>query len=136
VVGVYVLSQLCVVVTYWAVFTLGRRILGAAHAAMAILLMAGISAFTVPTLEFGQSVLAMPLTALTLLFGYRALADNRRGDWLPARGTLGLLLLTTYAGLILLALMTLFVAASAQGRRRLRGIGPWAATVIVVVIVF
>ena len=99
--GVYILSQLCVVVTYWAVFALGRRMLGAAHAAMAILLMAGISVFTVPTLEFGQSVLAMPLTALTLLFGYRALADNKRGDWLGAGVALGLLLLTTYAGLIL-----------------------------------
>src|SRR5437868_9980086 len=36
--AVYLLSQLCVVVTFWAVFTLGRRMLGAAHAAMAILL--------------------------------------------------------------------------------------------------
>src|ERR1043165_4485816 len=79
IVGVYLLSQICVLVTYWAVFTLGRRMLGAAHAAMAILLMAGISVFTVPTLEFSQSVLAMPLTALTLLFGYRALADNKTG---------------------------------------------------------
>src|SRR2546429_5281628 len=35
IVGVYLLSQLFVVVTFWAVFTLGRRILGAAHAAMA-----------------------------------------------------------------------------------------------------
>jgi 4-amino-4-deoxy-L-arabinose transferase-like glycosyltransferase len=136
VVGVYLLSQLCVVVTYWAVFTLGRRIVGAAHAAMAVLLMAGISVFTVPTLEFGQGVLAMPLTALTLLFGYRALADNGRGDWLASGVSLGLLLLTTYAGLILLALMTVFVAATAQGRSRLGGIGPWAAAVIVVVIVF
>src|SRR5215210_4188795 len=53
VIGLYVLSQLCVIVTYWAVFALGRRVLGAAHAAMAVLLMAGISVFTVPTLEFG-----------------------------------------------------------------------------------
>ena len=58
-------------ITFWAVFALGRRIVGAAHAAMAILLMAGISVFTVPTLEFGPAVLAMPLTALTLLFCYR-----------------------------------------------------------------
>src|SRR4051812_5363034 len=29
IVGVYVLSQLCVVATYWAVFVLGRRIVGA-----------------------------------------------------------------------------------------------------------
>src|SRR5947209_3245812 len=116
IVGVSLLSLLCVVVTFWAVFTLGRRMLGAAHAAMAILLMAGISVFTVPTIEFSPSVLAMPLTALTLLFGYRALADNRRGDWLGAGITLGLLLLTTYAGLILLTLLTVFVIATAQGR--------------------
>src|SRR5262245_30716774 len=105
VVGIYLLSQLCVVVTYWAVFTLGRRIVGAAHAAMAILLMAGISAFTAPTLDFGSGVLAMPLTTLMLLFCYRALADNRRGDWLAAGIAMGLLLLASYAGLILLALM-------------------------------
>jgi hypothetical protein len=136
VIGIYLLSQVCVVVTYWAVFSLGRRVVGPAHAAMAILLMAGISVFTVPTLEFGQSVLAMPLTALTLLFGYRALADNGRGDWIAAGVSLGLLLLTTYAGFILLALMVLFVAASAQGRQRLGSIGPWAAATIVVVLFF
>ncbi|TMJ02768.1 MAG: glycosyltransferase family 39 protein [Alphaproteobacteria bacterium] len=134
--GLYVLAQLCVVVTYWAVFALGRRIVGTAHAAMAILLMAGISLFTVPTVNFGPSVLAMPLTALTLLFGYRAIADNWRGDWLAAGITLGLLLLTSYAGLILLALMTIFVAATAQGRSRLGSIGPWAAATLVLLINF
>src|ERR1041384_3491988 len=122
IVGIYLLSQFCVVVTFWAVFMLGRRMLGAAHAAMAILLMAGISVFTVPTLEFGPSVLAMPLTALALLFGYRALAENTRGDWIAAGVMLGLLLLTTYAGFILLGLMTLFVVATGQGRSRLRSL--------------
>ena len=36
--GVYVLSQVCVVVTYWAVFTLGSAIVGA-------LLVLGLAAF-------------------------------------------------------------------------------------------
>jgi hypothetical protein len=76
----------------------------------------------------------MPLTALTLLFGYRALADNWLGDWIASGVTLGLLLLTTYAGLILLALMTLFLAATGRGRSRLGSIGPWAAAIIVVLI--
>ena len=65
--------------TYWAVFALGRRIVGAAHATMAILLMAGISVFTVPTLEFGPAVLAMPLTALdAAVLPIARSADNRR----------------------------------------------------------
>ena len=61
--GVYLLAQLCVVATYLAVFWLGRRIVGAAHAAIAVLLMVGISAFTVPSVDFGPAVLTMPLTA-------------------------------------------------------------------------
>jgi 4-amino-4-deoxy-L-arabinose transferase-like glycosyltransferase len=134
VIGTYLLSQLCVVVTYWAVFALGRRIVGAAHATMAVLLMAGISVFTVPTLEFGPPVLAMPLTALALLFAYRALADNRRWDWVAFGGALGLLLLTTYAGLILFALLALFIVATARGRSRLKSIGPYAVVLIVVLI--
>jgi hypothetical protein len=136
VVGLYVLSQICVIVMYWAVFALGRRVVGSAHAAIAILLMAGISLFTAPTINFGPSVLAMPFTALTLLFGYRALADNWRGDWLAVGIALGLLLLTTYGGLILFVLMTIFVAATARGRSRLGSIGPWAAATIVVLVNF
>src|SRR5204862_452525 len=72
IVGVYILSQVCVVVTLWAVFALGRAIVGAKHAAIAVLLMAGIAAFSVPTADFGPAVLAMPLTALALLHYWRA----------------------------------------------------------------
>ena len=42
--GVYLLSQLCVVATYWCVFALGRAIVGPPHAVIAVLLMVGISA--------------------------------------------------------------------------------------------
>ena len=41
--GVYALSQICLIAAYWCVFALGRAIVGEAHAAMAVLLMAGIS---------------------------------------------------------------------------------------------
>ena len=37
--AVYLLSQVCVVATYWAVFQLGRAIVGAQQAAIAVLLM-------------------------------------------------------------------------------------------------
>src|SRR5215468_7156630 len=59
--GVYLLSQVCVVVTYWAVFALGTSIVGAQHAALAVLLMVGVAAFTVPTPDFGPVILTMPL---------------------------------------------------------------------------
>ena len=81
-VGVYILAQLCVVATYWAVFTLGRAHRRPGHAALAVLLMAGITAFAAPTPEFGPTVLAMPFTALALLFYWRALGEAASGSWL------------------------------------------------------
>ncbi|MFL5002662.1 MAG: glycosyltransferase family 39 protein, partial [Xanthobacteraceae bacterium] len=105
VVGVYLLSQACVVTTFWAVFALGRAIVGLTHAALAVLLMVGISAFAVPSPDFGPAVLAMPLTALALLSYWRAVGEGHRGSWIALGIVLGLLMLTTYFGAILLALI-------------------------------
>ena len=97
--GVYLLSQICVVVTYWAVFALGRAIVGDAHAVLAVLLMVGIAVFTVPTPEFGPGILAMPLWALVLLHYWRAVGEGRTRLLARACASVsGLLLLTTYAG--------------------------------------
>ena len=117
VVGVYLLSQVCVVVTYWAVFALGRSIVGPQHAALAVLLMVGVAAFTVPTPDFGPVILTMPLWAIILLHYWRAVGEGRRSYWLPLAIEIGLLLLTTYVGLILIGLLVLFTAREPGGAR-------------------
>jgi 4-amino-4-deoxy-L-arabinose transferase-like glycosyltransferase len=134
VIGVYLLSQVCVVVTYWAVFSLGRAIVGTRHAAIAVLLMAGIAAFSVPSPEFGPSVLAMPLTALAILHAWRAIGEARPRAWLLLGLDLGLLLLTTYAGLILVLVIVAFTLASAEGRARLRQAEFWVGILIAVLV--
>src|SRR5262249_49823471 len=131
VVGIYVLAQVCVVITFWAVFTLGGAIVGASHAALAVLLMVGISVFATPTPDFGPAVLAMPLTALAILFYWRAVGGRRHFVWLALGAMLGLLLLTTYFATILLALMALFTAATKRGRASLATPYPYAVLLIV-----
>jgi hypothetical protein len=134
--GVYVLAQFCIVVTYYAVFALGRSIVGIRHAVLAVLLMVGIAAFTVPTPNFGPAVLAAPFWALALLYYWRALGEGRRGAWLQLAIALGLLLLSSELGVMLLALMIVFTVASAAGRRALLHPEPWAAGLLVAIIVF
>ena len=136
VVGIYILSQVCVVVTFWAMFTLGRSIVGLSHAPLAVLLMVGISVFAAPTPEFGPAVLAMPLTALALLFYWRAVGERRPRFWLALGIVLGLLTLTTYFGAILFALMALFTAATERGRASLTTIYPYLAIPIVVLVAY
>ena len=134
--GVYLLSQACVVVTYWAVFALGRRIVGPSHAAIAVLLMVGVFAFTAPTPEFGPGILAMPLWALALLHYWQAAGEGQRLYWFPLGFEIGLLLLTTYAGLVLLGLLIAFTVATPRCRAQLGSIEPWVAGIIVVLVLF
>ena len=134
--GLYALAQACIVVTYWAVFTLGRRIVGTRHAVLAVLLMVGIAAFTVPSPDFGPAVLAAPLWALALLHYWRAVGEGERGYWFLLALDLGLLLLASYVGLILLALLLVFTLASARGRAALFHPEPWLAVLPFLIVIF
>src|SRR5436309_12738664 len=135
-IGVYILSQACVVVTYWAVFALGRAIVGAQHAALAVLLMVGIAAFTVPTPDFGPVILTMPLWTIVMLHYWRAVGEGRRGYWLPLAIEIGLLLLTTYVGLILVGLLVLFTVANRHARAALKSYDPLISALVVAMVIW
>jgi hypothetical protein len=130
--GVYALSQLCVITTYWSVFKLGSAIVGGAHAVVAVLLMVGISLFTVPTPDFGPPVLTMALWATVLLHYWRAVVQGQRRSWYVLGGAAALMLLTSEAALILLGALALFTALTERGRDAIGSIEPLIAAVIMV----
>jgi len=130
--GIYLLSQICIVVALWAVFTLGRATLGERHAALATLLMTGVYFVTVPTPDFSPSILAMPLWALALLHFWRAVGEDRELYWLALAADLVLLLLTTYLATILIALLVLFAVLNPQSRPKLASNGASAAAIAVI----
>jgi hypothetical protein len=134
--GLYALAQACIVVTYWAVFKLGSRIVGTRHAVLAVLLMVGVAAFTVPSPNFGPAIMAAPLWALALLHYWRAVGEGERGYWFLLALDLGLLLLASYAGLILLALMMVFTLAVPRGRQALLNPEPWIALLLFIIVIF
>jgi 4-amino-4-deoxy-L-arabinose transferase-like glycosyltransferase len=134
--GLYALSQACIVVALWAVFTLGRSVVGTRHAVLGILLMAGIAAFTVPSPAFGPAVLAIPFWALALMHYWRALGERQRGAWFLLGVDLGLLLLTHYIGIVLLLLLMLFTPLTRRGRAALKHPEPWLSLLLLLVVIF
>jgi 4-amino-4-deoxy-L-arabinose transferase-like glycosyltransferase len=134
-IGLYALSQVCIVTALWAVFTLGRSVVGTRHAVLGILLMVGIAAFAVPSPDFGPAVLAAPLWALALLHYWRAVGLSQRGAWFLLALDLGLLLLASYVGVILLVLLVAFTLVTSRGRRELAYAEPWIAFVLFFIVV-
>jgi hypothetical protein len=127
--GVYVLAQICVVTTYWCVFTLARAIVGPAHAVMAVLLMVGISLLTVPSPDFGPPILAMALWALVLAYYWQTVIQGRNQFWYALGGAAALLLLTTDAALILLGTLAAFTALTERGHSALDAREPWIVAI-------
>jgi hypothetical protein len=152
--GVYVLAQLCVIVTYWCVFALGRATLGASHAVMAVLLMVGVALFTVPSPDFGPPLLSMALWALVLLNYWRAAGGQGSGQnrarqnhswrsrlwqdrsWCVLGGAAALLLLSSAAALILLGTLVVFTVATARGRKVLDQPQLWIVGIALVPFLF
>jgi hypothetical protein len=134
--GVYALSQICVIVTYWCVFRLGSAIVGPAQAVVAILLMVGISAFTVPTTDFDPAILAMALWAIVLSRYWQAIVQGDRQSWYAFGAAAALLLMTTEAALILLGPLAVFTVLTERGRASLNRLEPWIVTVLLIGFLF
>jgi hypothetical protein len=134
--GVYALAQICVATTYWCVFALGRDMVGTTHAAIGVLLMAGISLFTVPSPDFGSPILTMALWAIALLHYWCAVGQGRKRSWYALGVAAALIFLTSDAALLLLGSLAVFTAVTARGRAALDAIEPWIVTSALAIFLF
>jgi Dolichyl-phosphate-mannose-protein mannosyltransferase len=132
--GVYLLAQLCSIVTLWALYLLARAVVGGQQAVLAVLLTMTVTAFSSPSVEFGPLVLARPLWALLLLHSWQLMGQGRRNAWFAWSIEAGLLLLTTSAAIGLLLLIIVFALATARGRRTLMSFDALFALLVVVVL--
>ncbi len=132
--GVYLLAQLCSIVTLWALYLLARAVVGGQQAVLAVLLTMTVTAFSSPSVEFGPLVLARPLWALLLLHSWQLIGQGRRNAWFAWSIEVGLLLLTSSAAIGLLLLIVVFALATARGRRTLMSFDALFALLVVVVL--
>ena len=97
--GVYLLAQLCSILTFLALYRLACAVVGGQQAVLAVLLTITVTAFSSPGVEFGPLVLARPLWALLLLHSWQLIGQGRRNAWFAWSIEAGLLLLTTSAAI-------------------------------------
>ncbi|THD71221.1 MAG: glycosyltransferase family 39 protein [Bradyrhizobium sp.] len=132
--GVYLLTQLCAVATFWTLYLLARSVVGGQQAVLAVLLTLTVAAFAAPGVEFGPLVLARPLWALLLMHTWQLIGQDRRNAWFAWSIEAGLLLLTTSAAIGLLLLVAAFALATPRGRRMLMSFDPLFALLVIVVL--
>ncbi len=132
--GVYLLSQTGFIVTFWALFKLSRAIVGGQQAILAVLLTATVFTFSFPGAEFGPLILARPIWALILFHAWQIMGQRRRNAWFALSIEIGLLFLTTYAAVPLLAMLLIFALSTQRGRRAVVSVDALLAVLVVTVL--
>lgn len=107
--GIYFVSQLAIIICFWAIFTLGKKILPANYALMGVLLLEGMQYYNLHAIDLSDNALELPTWSLTILFCYLALTENKLTCWLFLGFFAGLALMTKYYSLILIITLLLFI---------------------------
>lgn len=128
-IGPYLLSQLCIVLTLWLVYRLGRQVLSPSRALLGSLLLLGVFYYTWPSLEFNHNIAQLPVWAGIVYALYLATMRQRLLYWLLFGLLAGLGMLVKYSVAILLVVAVLY-SLFTRCRRLWLGAGPWLALLL------
>jgi 4-amino-4-deoxy-L-arabinose transferase-like glycosyltransferase len=121
----YLLSQIAVAASFWAVWRLGCRIVPPASALVAVLLLEGTVYFNRLSPEFNPNVVQLPFWCLACWSFHRAAGRGRIADWLLLGLWLTLAGYAKYSSLLLLPPMAAFLLLEPTARRQWRSVGPY-----------
>jgi len=100
--SIFLLSQLCVAICFWTVWKLARELVGETRALAAVVLLEGIVYYNFTSPEFNPNVLQLPLWALVVYCGWKAINSLGTVQWVLLGVFSGSALLTKYYSAALL----------------------------------
>lgn len=118
--GLYLASQVAVVLAFWGVWRLAREIVGPWEALLAVLLLEGVNYYNLSSIAFNPNVVSLPCWALATLAFYRAVKVPSARRWVLAGAASGLAVLAKYEVAVLFLPMLALVAGTPEGRAVLR----------------
>lgn len=128
--AIYAVGAGCLVLTYWALWRLGRSLLMPSVALTAVLTLASCFYFATTIPEFNPNVVQMPFYALCGWLFWRAYRYDLWRDWILFGVCAGLGMLGKYSFAVQLLAIGGFVVGDPAARRLWRRPGPYGATAV------
>jgi 4-amino-4-deoxy-L-arabinose transferase-like glycosyltransferase len=114
---IYLFSQLSVAVCFWAVWQLSKKMLPPLYALVSVLLLEGSQYYSFHAIDFNDNTLELGVWALTILFFYQALQENKLRHWLLTGFLAGIGMMIKYYTILLLAPMILLLLRNTDTRQ-------------------
>ena len=128
--GLYLLSQIAIVVCFYAAWRLAKEVGLGDVALLACIALEGSYYYNYTSLEFNNNVGLMPWWAMAGWLGLRATRDGRLRDWLGLGLCFGLGLLSKYTMGVLGVVLLGFLLFDPVGRKVWRTAGPYVALLV------
>lgn len=133
--GPYLVGQICVALTYWFIYQLGRLLMDPIRAAAGTILMVGAYYFTVPTLEFNHNVIQLPLwSAAVLLYAHLRQKPHSWLLWLGLGALGGFGLYGKYTFAVLLIILFCFSLFERPTRAMFKTARPYVSVALAVAV--
>lgn len=116
---VFLAAQLCVLLTFWAMWRLAREFLTPWAAVIAVMLLEGTYYYSIASVTLNPNIAMLPTWAMLALCAYRVQVQPSLRGWAWVGAWSALSMLAKYqSGILILALVGAMLS-SAQGRRAL-----------------
>ena len=126
----YLIAQVTVLAAFALVWMLARRLVGAAGALVAVLIVDGLHYFNFTAAKFNHDVIQLPFWALAGLAFHGALRTGRLRDWCLLGLAGGFAVWAKYFVVMLAAPLALFLLLDRDARTALRTAGPYVAVLV------
>lgn len=131
----YLLSQICVVTAFFAMWKFAEKITKPELALISVLLLEGIYYHNFTSPEFNVNVAELPFWGLTILFTWKGIKEHSIKSWILCGVFTGLGFLSKYIFLFLsIAIMVMLIFCK-DFRKSLKTPGPYLAGLIALIIV-
>jgi 4-amino-4-deoxy-L-arabinose transferase-like glycosyltransferase len=131
----YLLSQVCVIGAFWAIWQLAKEFLSSKWALLSILLLEGIYYHNYTSPEFNVNVAELPFWALTCLCTWRAIDRGASRYGILAGLFMGLGILSKYIfGFLILAILLMIIAVR-PFRQALKTRAPYLAFITAALVI-
>ncbi|MBS9778517.1 MAG: glycosyltransferase family 39 protein [Gammaproteobacteria bacterium] len=131
--GVYILSQICVLITLVCNYQLGKRVWSIEVGVLGAVLTMGVFYYTYPTLEFNHNIAQFPIWSGLALVFYLAVTESKWSHWIWLGILGGIGMLTKYSVVFLLLPLALYLLLPRQ-LPILKTVKPWVSVMIMLVI--
>lgn len=128
--GIYFLSQLCVLLGFIYLYKLAKCFLEDGKAVLSVMLLEGVIYYGFSAQEFNVNVVSLALWPMCAYYFYTALQKNSLSAWVLTGVFAGLNIFNKYTGGMQLFCMAALLLCTAFGRQQFKKVGPYVTFLV------